>query len=84
MRVLQNSNNFSHLLFNKSLLKVCNDKTTTAQSCCFGFFNADFQLTRVRLYYIFWPENSYAKNLPNMNGKEIIVASPSATLSSFL
>ena len=84
VRVLQNSKNFSQLFFNKSLLKVCNDWATTARSCCFGFFNSNFELTRVHLCYIFWCGSSDTKNLPKVNIKEIMVASPSAALSSFL
>ena len=55
-----------------------------ARSCCFGFFNANFELTRVHYCYIFWSGSSYAKNLPKVIEKEIMVASPSAALSSFL
>ena len=33
---LQNSKRFSHLLLNKSLLKVCNNEATPVQSCCFN------------------------------------------------
>ena len=84
VRTLQNSKNFSHLLITKSSLKVCNDQATTARSCCFGFFNANFELTHVHCWYIFWSGSSYAKNLPKVNGREIIVASPSAALRSFL
>ena len=84
VRALQNSKNFSHSFFNKSLLKVCNNKATTTQSCCFGFFNANFELTRVRLCCIFWSGISNARNLPKVNGKEMIVVSASAGLRSFL
>ena len=84
VRASQNSKNFSHLLLNKSLFKVYNDQATTAQSCYFGFFNTNLELTRVHLCYIFRSGCSYAKNLPNVNGKEIMVASPPASLISFL
>ena len=66
------------------MLKVCSDQPTTAGSCCFGFFNASFELTRVHSCNIFRSGSSYAKNLPKFNGKEIMVASPSAALSFFL
>ena len=84
VQALQNSKNFNHLLLNKSLLKVCNDKATTTESCCFVFINANFEFTRVHLCYIFWSGSSYTKNLPKVNRKEIIVASPSTTLTSLL
>ena len=84
VRALQNTENFRHLLFTKSLLKVCNDQATTVWSCCFGFFNVNFELTRVRYCYIFWSGSSYVKTLPIANGKEIIVVSLSAVLISFL
>ena len=84
VRALQNSKNFSHLLFTKSLLKVCNDQATTRWSCYFGFFNANFELTGVHYCYIFWSRSSYAWNLPKVSGREIMVASPSAALISFL
>ena len=75
---------FSLLLFTKSLLKVCNDQSTTARTCSFGFFNANFELSRVGYCYIFWSRNSYVKNLAKVNGNEIMVAPPSAVLSYFL
>ena len=84
VRALQNSKNFSNLLLTQSSLKVCNDQATTARSCCFGFFNANFELTRVHYCYIFWSGSLFAKNLPKVNGRKIIVASPSAALRSFL
>ena len=62
---------------------MCNDKARTAQSCCFGFFNADFKLTLVHLRYVFWSGSLYARNLPKVNGKEIIVTSPSTSLIFF-
>ena len=61
IRALQNNKNFSHFLFNKSLLKVCNDQATKARSSCSGFYNANFELTRVHYCYIFWYRSSYAK-----------------------
>ena len=79
VRALQNTENFRHLLFTKSLLKVCNDQATTVWSCCFGFFNVNFELTRVRYCYIFWSGSSYVKTLPIANGKEIMVVSLSAS-----
>ena len=63
---------------------VCNDQATTARSCYFGFFNTNFELTRVHLCYMFWSGSSYAKNLPKVNRKKIMVASPFAALSSYL
>ena len=84
VQALQNSQNFSNLLSNKSLLKVCNEKAATSRSCCFRFRNASFGLNCVHSCYIFWSGSSYVKNLPNSNGNEIRVASPSAVLSSFL
>ena len=84
VQALQNSKNFSYLLFTKSSLRVCNDQTTTARSCCFGFFNANSELICVHYCYIFWSGSSYAKNLPKVNGREIIVTSPSTALRSFL
>ena len=83
LRALQNSKNFSHLLFNKSSLKVCNDQATTTRFCYFGFSNASFELTRVHLCYIFWSGSSYSQNLPKVNGKETLMVPPSTTLSSF-
>ena len=53
VRALQNSNSFSHLLFTKSLLKVCNDQATTRWSCYFRFFNANFELTWCSLLLYF-------------------------------
>ena len=44
----------------------------------FGPFNANFEFTRVPLCYIVWSGNTYAKNLPKVNGKEFMVAFPSA------
>ena len=84
IRTLQNSKNFSYLLFTQSFLKVCNDQATAAQSCCFDFFNANFELTRVHYCYTFQSGSSYARNLPKVNGKEIMVASSFAAFSSFL
>ena len=73
-----------YLLFTKSSLKVCNDQATTARSCCLGYFSANFELTRVHYCYIFWSGSLNAKNLPKVNGREIMMASPSAALRSFL
>ena len=91
VQALQNSKNFDYLLFNKSLLKVCNVDTATVQSRYFGFFNANFELTHVHLCHIFWFGNLYAKCLSKVNGRDIIVAYSliilayfSAGLSSFL
>lgn len=66
------------------MLKVCSDQPTTAGSCCFGFFNASFEFTHVHLCYSFWPGSLYTKNLHKVNGKKIMVVSPSTALSSFL
>ena len=84
VRALQNSKNSSHLLFTKSLLKVCNDQAMTARSCCFTFLNTNFELTSVHYCYIVWSGSSHAKNLPKVNGREIVVVSPVTALGSFL
>ena len=67
------------LLFTQSSLRGCNDQAKTAQSCRLGFFNANSELTRA-----FWSGSSYARNLPRVYGREIIVVSPSTALHSFL
>ena len=59
-------------------------KCAMIRPCCFGFFNANFELTGVHYCYIFWSRSSYARNLPKVSGREIMVASPFADLSSFL
>ena len=69
VRASQNIKNFSYLLFTKRLLRVCNDEATTAWSCCFDFFNANFDLSRVHCCYILWSGSLYVKNLPNCQWK---------------
>ena len=80
----QNIKNFSYLLFTKRLLRVCNDEATTAWSCCFDFFNANFDLSRVHCCYILWSGSSYVKNLPNCQWKRNYCCVSLHCLSSFL